>query len=265
LIKHYFYLALFLLLVPALAWAIDKPTKLRIGYDNQPPFRFSNAQKVAQGIDIARISAILDHAGIEYEFQEYPWNRILRLLEVGDVDVAMAAAKLKEREVFAWFSNEVFNYGENVLVVKPEIVPAFENESSLSSLLIMDIKIGVRRATSYSDEYEALLSNPTFLSKIVQLSGVSQAIQLTLAGRISGFIAPPSIIAFETMKACLENNFVEVYDLLAKENSETFLMFSKKTVSIDTVNKIDKSMRALNSMGDQYNNEYTLPSFDCPN
>lgn len=262
-INKYIISALCLLLMLVAPSLADETIKLKIAYDNQAPYRFTNSQGRAEGIDIARISAILDQAGIEYEFQEYPWKRILRLIQTGEIDLGMGAGKLEEREDYAWFSDEVFKKGSNVLVVKQAVAESFVAMSSLSSLRNMDIRIGVRRGMSYSDEYESLLSDPLFTSRLVSLTSISQAIELTSVGRISGLIAPPKIIEFEAMKACINNDLVQVYDLLVEEDANTYVIYSKKTVSPETVSKIDVSMRKLNSDSAKFEQDYVLPTFDC--
>jgi ABC-type amino acid transport substrate-binding protein len=148
-------------------------------------------------------------------------------------------------------------------MVKPEVAASFKNILSLDAIKEMDVKIGMRRGASYSDEYEALLFDPVFASKLVTLSNARQAIQLTNAGRIAGFIGNPQIIKFEAMKACIESEYEQVYDLLANENSETYLIYSKKTVDVPLVTRIDSAMREVDSASDKFNENYIPPSFSC--
>ena len=165
------------------------PTRLRIGYDYQPPYRYTDENLNAVGIDIDRISAILDAAGVSYSFHPYPWKRILLNIERGSIDIALSAGRLKEREKYALFSNSIFRYGSNALFVSNEYIEHFANFDELSDLKPLPVWIGVRRAASYSDEYEKLLEDTVFAEKLVVLNDIPQSIKLALSKRIQGFIA----------------------------------------------------------------------------
>jgi polar amino acid transport system substrate-binding protein len=238
---------------------------LRVGYDEQPPFQYTDAEGQVVGINIARMRAILEEADVPFRFYPYPWKRIVHLIESGDLDVGMGASRLPDREKFALFSNEIFTHGSNALFVKNKYVDLFENFESLSMLQNLSIKIAIRRGASYSDEYEALLAEPAFQEKIVPITNTGQAIKLAISNRVQGFISPPEIAAFEFNKACVAGKFTEVYDLLAKESPAAYLMYSKLTVSAERVQQIDIAMRKVDSASSKYNT-YSMPENPaCPN
>lgn len=222
----------------------NKP--LRIGYDDSPPNRYTDKNGNPKGYDIEYLSKILDAANIDYQFYSYPWKRIVRHIETGQLDIAMAAAKLEEREKFAFFSEEIFKLSSNILFIEKSYTEQFKVLNSLSLLTSIPAKIGVMRGMSYSDEYQALLSDPYFVKKLVALNDVRQALNLAITGRIAGFIATKEVALYELALRCQSHNFVEVYDLLKDESTASFLMYSKKTIRRDLVNKIDQVMKSLN-------------------
>ena len=187
----------------------------------------------------------MDEADIEYEFYRFPWKRIVRHIETGELDIAMAAAKLKERQQFAFFSEEIFKLSSNVLFVRKNYAQQFDEFNSLSLLSTIPAKIGVMRGTSYSDEYQLLLSDQGFVERLVTLNDVRQAANLAIMGRIAGFIATKEVALYELALRCESHNFIEVYDLLKNESTASFLMYSKKTITKALVNKIDETMKTL--------------------
>ena len=169
----------------------------------------------------------------------------MRHIETGELDIAMAAAKLKERQQFAFFSEEIFKLSSNVLFVRKNYAQQFDEFNSLSLLSTIPAKIGVMRGTSYSDEYQLLLSDQGFVERLVTLNDVRQAANLAIMGRIAGFIATKEVALYELALRCESHNFIEVYDLLKNESTASFLMYSKKTITKALVNKIDETMKTL--------------------
>lgn len=235
---------------------------LKIGYDEQPPYRYTVNEK-AVGVDINRVSAALDTAGIKYSFHPYPWKRILRNIELGKLDIALSAGKLEERLVYAHFSTSVFRYGSNALFVNNEFAPEFAGFKQLADLRKLPFLIGVRRAASYSDEYEALLQDELFIERLVNLNDTEQAIRLAMSNRIQGLIASPHIVDYELKKSCLYDQFTQVYDLSQLQKIETFLMFSRETVSTEIVEKIDAAMLAVDSPSEQFYKDYKVLHKSC--
>ena len=223
----------------------SKTGTLRIGYDDRPPSGYTDEDGNPKGYDIEYLSKILDAANIDYQFYRYPWKRIVRHIENGQLDIAMAAAKLEERQEFAFFSDEIFKLSSNILFIHKNYTEQFEPFDALSELSSIPAQIGVMRGTSYSDEYQLLLPDPNFGKKLVALNDVRQALNLAITGRIAGFIATKEVGLYELALRCQSHNFVEAYDLLKNESTASFLMFSKKTISRDLVNKIDQVMKTL--------------------
>ena len=222
-----------------------KTGTLRIGYDDSPPNRYTDKDGNPKGYDIEYLSNILDAANIDYQFYNYPWKRIVRHIETGQLDIAMSAAKLEEREKFAFFSEEIFKLSSNILFIEKSYTEQFKELNALSLLPSIPAQIGVMRGTCYSDEYQSLLSDSNFVKKLVALNDVRQALNLAITGRIAGFIATREVAMYELALRCQSHNFVEVYDLLKNESTASFLMYSKKTMSRDLVNKIDQVMKRL--------------------
>ena len=254
---------LYICLLAAVSFFPQAEQILKIGYDEVAPFRFTNGNNQAVGYDINRVSAILDAANIQYRFYPSPWKRTLRDIELGRLDMALSAGKIKGREAYALFSTSVFNVGLSALFVRNDYASDFSDFSALSDLNNMKVLIGVRRGASYSDEYDALLQEPLFVDNLVNLNDTDQAIRMAMTGRIQGLIASDEDIEHKLKELCLQNQFSLIYDLSQSEEIESFLMFSKKTVSADIVKRIDDAMLAVDSPSDKYKTSVEFDYPDC--
>lgn len=240
--------------------SISEPINiLKIGYDERPPHRYTDVEGNPSGRDIEYLSNVLDTANIPYAFYSYPWKRVLMYIQSGQLDVAMSAGNTAERRTYAHFSHEVFSSSDNVLFLKDSLAAQVPELTSLSQLAEMRVKIGVTRGSSYSDEYELLLKNQNFVDRLVHLKTVDQTLQLALSDRISGFIASEELAQYELRLRCASNDFVPVYNLLENESKASYLMYSKKTVSPQLVEKIDRAMRQIGPN----NHKRALTEVDC--
>jgi len=226
-----------------------QPQKLRlkVGFDRHPPFNFFDDNGDAVGIDIEQLKLILDEAGLEYDFYERPWKRVLREIENGALDISMGAAKTEDRKGYAYFSEVPLTFGRNSLIVKQENLDLFSNVDSISDLIGMPFKVSARRGVSYSAEYETLLSDPKFFEQLIFVNSVEQSIDITLAKRAVGLISNSEIFKYEYAKKCNEQVFVEVFDLLEDENGAGYIMLSKQTVSPQTLTLINQAMQKIKS------------------
>lgn len=240
-------------------------TILKVGYDLQAPHRFSDKDGKAIGFDIERVKAIFNETSMKLEFYEYPWNRILRLIESGKLDVALAAGKLPERSKYAYFTDEIFKTGEiNLFIVDQNKIDK-QNFKELADLTKTELTVAVRRGASYSDEYELLKSNQTFQNKLVGIRTIEQAVRLANLGRVGGIITNQEILDWELQKSCSDISFYSAYDLSKKENSDSYIMLSKKTVSLQQVEEINKAMKKVDAANLVFNSQFTNLNLNCSN
>jgi polar amino acid transport system substrate-binding protein len=92
-----------LLLLWAMPAQADKQV-LTVAWSHWPPFSQLNNKGELAGLDISLTRQILTKAGFTPKFREIPWARALHLVEHGQLDIAMGALALPEREQYARFS-----------------------------------------------------------------------------------------------------------------------------------------------------------------
>ncbi len=218
---------------------------LRIGYEHLPPLNYTDENGQASGLDVERVKVILDHANIPYVFYEYPWKRVLLKIEKGELDLALAAGATPDRESYAYFSDEVFKTGRSLLYVQESDQLRGMQLNSLSEIKHNEIKIGVRRGASYSDEYEALLQDPNFQQRLVYVADVENGLKLLKNKRISALVTGEEILGYVMKKKCVYMDLREIYNLNKHEGGNSYLMYSKASVELGMVRRIDQSMKEV--------------------
>lgn len=202
------------------------------------------------GVDIALIKAIFDQTGFKYEFIEYPWKRSLKNLENGTIDLVLSAAKFPQREQYAWFTEEVFRPGHNVLFIAKNKSDKFASFDSLSKMLDSELKIGAVRGVSYSDEFEQLRGNPKFDANLVILEKSKRLPRMILNGRIDGYLESEfGGQFFINQDITLQEQIIMHSYVTTEQEAQTFLMFSKTSVTAKQVTEFDKAILEIKRNG----------------
>ncbi|MGL5536399.1 MAG: substrate-binding periplasmic protein, partial [Aeromonas veronii] len=92
------------LLLLLLSPALQASQTLTVAWSHWPPFSQINNRGELDGLDVSLTRQILTQAGFAPKFRELPWARALHLVEHDQLDVAMAALPLPERQSYARFS-----------------------------------------------------------------------------------------------------------------------------------------------------------------
>lgn len=234
----------------ALAIASDGSSRpLKVGVSLRPVFVNMDSQGELSGLDIDLANAIFSEAGFDIEFRVYPWKRIVYLIEHGELDVALSAAKSPERREFALFGNEAYRLGHNLLFARKENAPHFDPEAGLSQFIAQPVRIGVQRGVSYSAEYDRLLSDPRFVKQLVVVDAASRLPELLMMDRADVVLGSEMDQQKEIKKHGLTGEVVPVFYLMSDEEAASHLMFSKKTVSAGWIERVDTAMRRLKASG----------------
>lgn len=227
-----------------IASVVASENSILVAYENRPPFQFRNENNQPAGMDIELLQAILEQAGIEAKYLLYPWKRALHQLKSGRVDLVMGAGKTAERQQYAYYSKEVFQLGYNALFMHKKHTGSGYIES-LSELTQTSFKIGFELGTSYSDEFDSLSKNNSFVKNLFSVEDETEAVKLTLAGRLDGFLSN-ELVANQILALVDDSEEIELlFRLYAEEQAKSFLIFSKASVEPETVQRIDDAMKEL--------------------
>lgn len=222
---------------------------LRVGFYERPPFQWIDSEGKPAGLDIELMQLIASESAYTLDFQEYPWNRIVSNLRAGELDIALSAAPLPERQMYAHFSSESFRLGHNALFVGNELELGNYGSETLKRFLDSGYTLAVRRGVSYSDEYQRLLMTGDYEGQLHVVNDDQQSINLLLKKRVQGFLMSEFSGLDEVRKRCLHNRIRFLSYLSDDEDALSYLMMSKKSVSEAMVKDINAAMARLKANG----------------
>jgi len=131
---------------PAGDWArVQKAGKLVIGTSaDYPPFEFYNSNYALDGFDIALAQALGEQLGVTVEFNDYAFDGLLDQVQLGHVDVALAAISVTaERSERVDFTN-LYYLGSSAIVAGSAFTPTLTSASDMAGLTV-----GVQLGTTY--------------------------------------------------------------------------------------------------------------------
>ncbi|MDF2179161.1 transporter substrate-binding domain-containing protein [Aliiglaciecola sp. CAU 1673] len=239
-----------LILASFSAWADEGKRTFLIGIQERPLYREKSPSGEWSGIDIDIVQAVFAQSPFQFELVESPWQRILKEVELGAYDMALSAAKTPERERYARFSTVPFRQGHNMLFVGTEHLQALQNITQLSDLKGRKFKLGVLRGISYSDEFDQLSNQSWFKQSLVVLDQADRLPQMLLLGRIEGYLDSEY---GGQQRVNTHSEYAGKIKALAymttEQEAQTFLMFSKLSVSEEDVAVFDAALAQIRELG----------------
>ncbi|CCQ09219.1 Putative amino acid ABC transporter, periplasmic amino acid-binding protein [Pseudoalteromonas luteoviolacea B = ATCC 29581] len=222
-----------------------------IGINEREVFRYKNADGAWAGKDIELIEAAFRRTPHTYKLVSMPWARVLKLLESGAIDLTIGAAKLPERQVYAWFSEAPFRYSYYTLFARKDRVVLFDNASSLADIAKSAAMVGALRGAIYSETYYKLSSNPLFTEHIAFIDDDQSLPELALKGRVDGYIESEIEGIYYLNQNEAYRDFIQpLFRVTLESESQSFMMFSKKSVLLEQVKEFDAALQEMHSSGE---------------
>ena len=246
------YCLLFLLSTESLA-----ECQKTLRWNEDPPYSFSvpSNPETIRGIDIDIVQEVLARMGCTMALREMPWARALIELEHGRIDMISGAYRKPEREVYAHFSSIELGT-PNVLFVHKQKLKDWDWHS-LTGLMTNKFLLGAQIDVSYSNEYEALSRDDSLQSQFVRQSDRSALWGMLEKQRIDGVIADEITAQQELVQMGLDSSIVRTPLVISR--APAFYAFSKKTTSIEFVNRFDK---VLNQLVDSGRHQEIVDAYD---
>lgn len=210
--------------VPAQDWArIQAAGHLVVGTAaDYAPFEFYNADFELDGFDVALLRAIGAKLGIDVTFKDIAFEGIPAALDVGQIDVAVAAITMTpERTAVVDFSIPYFASQEGYLVR-----PTAQTGSITSLESLSDQRIGVQRGTTYETWLRQLLVEPGILSaqNLIVYTTIDEAVADLQQDRIDIIVtdlpAAQSLARANNLKLITKGLFDQQYALAVRTGSD---------------------------------------------
>ena len=223
-----------------------KAKDLSVGWELWYPYQYHNKSRQLVGLDIDSFNAIMAEAKLTFTTAEIPWKTHLHFIKTGKMDLAMGASWSEEREEFAYFS---YPYRKETvkLFVKNGNAKHIQLRT-LSDLTGSQYKLGVESGYYYGKDYEKLINTPGFFANISEVIDLEQNVNLLLKGYLDGFLVDPYTMKSFIKKYQMENQFeqhpLDIY------SADIFIILSKQTSDVETLNKINNAIVTLSDNGE---------------
>ncbi|MGL5497677.1 MAG: substrate-binding periplasmic protein [Aeromonas sobria] len=230
-------MSLLLLLAPAL----QADPSLTVAWSHWPPFSQIDDKGQLDGLDVSLTRQILQRAGLTPTFREIPWARALHMVEHSQLDVAMAALPLPERQSYARFSAP-YRQSAYVLLSNNPIPGHQDRWDKLDNLATLcnekGLKIGKLRGTRPMHQMESCPA----LKMATEYNTDDRLIDLLLARRLDGVIMEWQYAHYRLSQLGAER-FISCQLLL--HHQPVSLMFAKNSVSEEQLLKVNEAIHAL--------------------
>ena len=218
--------------------------ELTVAYFNSEPYHYEADGGTVTGLDVDILEAVLDAAGCRWRYEKIPLKRSLAAIQSGLADVAMGASSTPERSRYAYFS---VPYRRELMVMftRANGDPSLPAEiASLSDLPKTDVRIGAHLGSWYGYEYARLFErNAAFRNQVLQSADYDNLYRALVADRVD-VVIDDIFNGHAALKrlGLLESTAVHAHVV---NDSVTHFMFSRKSVSGATVDKIDDAITAF--------------------
>ncbi|MGL1893466.1 MAG: transporter substrate-binding domain-containing protein [Spirochaetaceae bacterium] len=202
------------------------------------PYYYMDENRSFTGLDIELADLILIEADIEYTVKSYPSIRGLAMIKNGESNMITGASFTEERSKYAYYSLPYRDETIALLVRK-----GTGNEyplSTLSDMIDLSIKLSGQYGSWYGDEYEKLLSDPTFIKNLYLNNSLKNRLMMLTSGRIDMIIDDKYALLF-TAKQLGVQDLVELHTYIPYEDLVHFI-FSKESVDKSVVDKVNNAI-----------------------
>ena len=220
--------------------------RLNMGWDPWEPYQYLTPDDKVQGLEIELVGAMAKKAGCELNFVQKNWMNLLNGIRNGSIDMLGGASKTSARESFAYFSDE-YRSESFILYVRKGEAGKYANQS-LKQLLDSDFRIGVTHDYIYGEQVSQFQDSDEYRDKFVSVPTTEVNYYNLVQNQIDGFLEDPFVAAYTIKRKGLQED-IEAHPLEVHSGSVA-IMFSKKSVTQETVEAFNKALAKLKQTGE---------------
>jgi len=225
-----------------------------IGINERDIYRYKNEQGIWAGKDIELIKAVFRRTPFKYRIVTMPWARVIKELELGTIDMTVAATVLPERKKYALFTKNNFRYSHHMLFVNKNKLDLFDSVNKLADIANVDVNIAALRGAIFYESYPKLLENKDFAKRIVYISEDQNMSKFVLKGRADGYIESETEGKhYLSSQSAYKQSIVPLFRITNDDEAGSKIMFSKARVTPKQVEIFDNALKDLHESG-EYDN-----------
>ncbi len=220
--------------------------KLKMGWDPWEPYQYITPEGEVRGLEIDLLSALANKAGCSLTYVQDNWVNLLAGIRDGSIDMLGGATETAVRKKFAYFSDS-YRYESFLLYVRAGETEKYAGKS-LQELLNNGFKLGVTEDYLYGDMVNALHDNADFSAQFVTVPITEVNYYNLTQDNIDGFLEDPFVAAFTIRREGLKDQ-IEALPLEI-HSTDVSIMFSKKSVTKETVQAFNQALVKLKKSGE---------------
>jgi polar amino acid transport system substrate-binding protein len=229
-----------------LAGEANASCALTVAWEAYGKYTNRDADGALYGVDVDLMRELGRRINCAIAFREMPFKRVLVELPNGTIDISTSVNRTPEREAYARFSAPY--YQQTVaLFVKADSLGRYRLKS-LADAKAEKFRIGVVGGYYYGEEFEALRRKPGFDAMVEEASDHAANLRKLMEGRIQGVLSDGAEVIQDEARKAGYGGLVAPYPISLPKPG-VHLMFSRKSVSADTVARIDEALAAMRDDG----------------
>jgi polar amino acid transport system substrate-binding protein len=202
-----------------------------------------NGIKTLTGLDYELENLIAKHAKVKLVYHYMEWDSLLTAIKEGTKDITPGVLYTKERADYLYYSIPYRHSSASLFLPSGKIPNArhLSNSELLDYIRQNNFKLGVVKGFAYSDPaINQFIANPGNADIVINTLSDNDSLDMLLSGDIDGFIADRIVGSSLIWHA---NSPLHIIEHRLKVKSDIYLVFSKKSVTPETVEQFNKSIR----------------------
>jgi polar amino acid transport system substrate-binding protein len=219
------------------------PCHLSMGLSEWLPYQSISDSGAPSGFQIDLLKQIAAEAGCELSYRSVKFSEGIESVAAGKLDVMMNATPSDERKEFANFSIPYRN--EFMLLYSTPAWLQRCQTMSLRELIERGFRLAVQKDVVFGKELRDIQANPVLNRKLIYINNDSPHVGLVNQLNLDGIIDDPVVVAY---LSTINNTGNSLSSCPIKiSSSPVSFMFSKRSVSMDVIERFNQAIRAIQS------------------
>jgi polar amino acid transport system substrate-binding protein len=214
---------------------------LTIGWEPWAPYQVPRDDGDGpKGLDIELIRHVAERADCRVTFERTPWARLLKAIERGEMDGALAAAKNDRRASYGHFTKPYRNETVGLMVRAGD--SAIQDKDSLTAIIESGHTIGLWRDYYYGETVQRLKNDPNYADGFRVMDQGRTLLRMLAAERFDATLGDPVADTHTARKLGLADK-LSVHGLTVLK-TPVRLLLSAESVSRATVERLNRAIAA---------------------
>ncbi len=204
------------------------------------------------GMDIQLVRSIAKKVGVDIKYEQVDWSQHQKDLKNGTRDIAAGATYTSARAEYVYFSVP-YRYEENSLFTLNDSNKSLDFRTVsefLAQIRLQNYILGVTEGFIYADpQINVFINDPSNQDIVRKYANDVEELNALMKGEIDGFISDRIVGA----AAILSNKANRVQEVQLNIKTPIHLMFSKKSVPLELVDRFNREIKNFNKT-EEYKN-----------